>query len=328
MEGQSPKDNGGKIRTLFEDSKIAEASDASTPAGKEGISIVRKVLRLWPYWTIFGLAAILLTLGLRYHDAALAPKAVIQKSETLAALRVGLLKSAESEKRSVMAETYEISRDYAIESRQGAELVEVECNQFAALLRLYPSEDQDRLFREFEELWKKLRQLDEQILDLAVQNTNLKAQALSFGKASQALHRFQMSLSEAIRDVDDAQAIKTASDAQIYLLTIQTLHAPHIAASDTGDMDRIEQTINETEVTILRCMERLSEILPSNKRDDIIRALTAYSDYKAATLMILELSRQNTNVTSLEFSLNRKSRLTAQCDAILTRLQNTVKGRR
>jgi hypothetical protein len=42
---------------------------------------------------------------------------------------------------------------------------------------------------------------------------------------------------------------------------------------------------------------------------------------------VLELSRQNTNIKSFELSLNRKRKITAQCDDIVTSLQDAVQSR-
>jgi hypothetical protein len=42
---------------------------------------------------------------------------------------------------------------------------------------------------------------------------------------------------------------------------------------------------------------------------------------------ILEWSRQNTNIKSFELSLNRKRKITAQCEEILTKLQDAIQSR-
>ena len=66
-------------------------------------------------------------------------------------MRVSLLKSVESEKRAVMADTDEASLAYAEESRQASDAVEVERKQLAELIRLHPSPDEEALLGEFDE---------------------------------------------------------------------------------------------------------------------------------------------------------------------------------
>ena len=289
----------------------------------------RRLSRLWPLWIGLGLLAVLLVWGLHYRGAALGPTAVMRKLETLAALRVSLLKSVESEKRAVMADTDEASRAYADESRKEAAAVEAERDRLTELIRLHPAQDEQALLSQFDDAWGQMRALDRQILELAVQNTNLKAAALSFGKASDALQRFRAAVERIARDSDSIRIVRLASEALTALLTVQTLHAPHIASADDGEMTRIEQAIAENEETVRRCLEQLTPLLPAGtgKRNDVIQATAAFSEYQAFTRTILELSRQNTNVTSFEMSLNRKLKMTAQCEATLGKLQDAIRAR-
>ena len=74
-----------------------------------------------------------------------------------------------------MADTDEASIAYAEESRQASDAAEAARKQLAGLIRLHPSPDEENLLREFDISWEQLRKLDQQILELAVQNTNLKA---------------------------------------------------------------------------------------------------------------------------------------------------------
>ena len=51
--------------------------------------------------------------------------------------------------------------------------------------------DESLLLQQFVERFGKYRELDRHILDLAVENTNLKAQRLSFGPAQDAATSFR-----------------------------------------------------------------------------------------------------------------------------------------
>ena len=309
----------------------------SAPASDRGPTAARlaherpmsRLLRFWPLWVGIGVLAVLLVWGGRYQGGVLGPTAVTRKLETVSALRVSLLKSVESEKRAVMADTDEASLEYAEESRRASEAVEVERNQLAELIRLHPSPDEQALLAQFDEAWEQMRSLDRQILALAVQNTNLKASALSFGKARDALLRFRAPMERIMRNSDSIRVVRLASETLAALLTVQALHAPHIASADDGEMTRIEQAIAESEETVRRGLDQLTPLLPAGtgKRNDVIQAAAAFSEYQAFTRAILELSRQNTNVTSFEMSLSRKLKLTAQCEVILGKLQEAFTAR-
>ena len=185
-----------KVQTLHGG---VEGGDSSVPLDSKRSRLSAKLLLV--FWlSVLGLAALLLIFGERYHGNVFGPKAMMQKSDTLAALRVSLLKSVESEQRAVMADTDEASRAFAEESRKASEVVNAERDQLAELINQYPAEDEKKFLSEFNETWEQLRKLDQQILELAVQNTNLKAAALSFGQASETLHRFQAAMQKLAMD--------------------------------------------------------------------------------------------------------------------------------
>jgi hypothetical protein len=257
---------------------------------------------------------------------AVGPGALIEKLEAVAALRANMLKSAEAEKRAVMAETDEASTSYAEESRQASEAAEAERRRLTELIRQHPSEEETQLLGEFSAAWEQVRSIDRQLLELAVQNTNLKAWALSFGKAGEALRRFEAALAAATQDQEDPRVLRAASDALTGMLTIQVLHAPHIASRHDEEMNKIEQAMREKEEIIRGNLDRLTALLPE-RREQLAAAVSAYRDYMAVTGTIVDLSRQNTNVTSLEISINRKLKMTTQCEVLLDRLQEAIRAR-
>ena len=329
MDSKVSEGSGRKaeVRHLHESDVDGNSMPLRSPSQRVSNSPIKRLSRLWPYWIGLGLAAILFFLGIRYQGAVLAPSAMMQKLETLAALRLDLLKSVESEKRAVMADTDEASRVYAEESKQATEAVGSERDKLAKLIELYPTENENRLLHEFDETWEQLRKLDQQILELAVQNTNLKAARISFGKASEALNRFQAALEELAAGTDNIGIVRPAFEALTALLVIQALHAPHIASSDDGEMTRIEQTIREKEIVIRNCLDQLARIIPTSKQNTLLQATEAFSEYADLTRTVVDLSRQNTNVTSFAISLDRKLKMTAQCEVILGKLQEAIKER-
>ncbi len=292
------------------------------PSGRRSRSVAILFGAFWIAVIVLSALLIFIQPGHR----AVGPGALIEKLEALAALRSDMLKSAEAEKRAVMADTDEASVAYAEESRQASDAAEAERRQLMELIRQHPSDEETQLLGEFSSAWEQVRSIDRQLLELAVQNTNLKAQALSFGKATELLHRFEAAIEGATQGQDDPRVLRSASDALTAMLTIQVLHAPHIASRHDEEMSQMEQTMREKEEIIRSSLDRLADLLPG-RRDQLAAAVAAYRDYMAVTRTILNLSRQNTNVTSLELSINRKLKMTTQCEVLLDRLQEAIRAR-
>ena len=79
---------------------------------------------------------------------------------------------------------------------------------------------------------RKYRELDRHILDLAVENTNLKAQRLSFGPAQDAATSFRDALEAVVPagGASDTWRVKAlVATAVASVREIQVLQAPHIA---------------------------------------------------------------------------------------------------
>lgn len=103
----------------------------------------------------------------------------IAKTRLVQTMRSELLASAEAEKSSVMADTDEASKAFAQQSERASQNVENARIAFEALIK---NSDEAKPFDEFSACWRKLREIDTQILSRAVQNTNLKALRLFWAR--------------------------------------------------------------------------------------------------------------------------------------------------
>ena len=121
-----------------------------------------------------------------------------QKAQLVSRMRADLYAAAEAEKSAVMAETDAASQDNAKRAQVAADQITLALKEFKALPVGNP-EEVERL-RRFEDALAEYRKVDEEVLALAVQNSNLKAFALSFGPASEALAKMQ----QALRPIIDA----------------------------------------------------------------------------------------------------------------------------
>jgi hypothetical protein len=110
-------------------------------------------------------------------------------------LLVQLTKAADASNRAVMADTDEASIKFARETEQATQAVQTDTDALRPILQGLDYSDEARLLEEFSNRFGEYRALDRGILELAVENTNLKAQRISFGPAQEAADAFRDSLS-------------------------------------------------------------------------------------------------------------------------------------
>lgn len=226
--------------------------------------------------------------------------------------------AAHSEKQAVMAETDEDSRRFARDARSATDKVSGLLGELKKLPLRTPQETE--LVARFETAFAEYLKVDEDVLGLAVQNTNLKALALSFGKASGALDEMEQALRPLLDAANDKQA-RQAQRALTEALRIQTLHAPHIWEKTDKRMDALDKGMAASDKAARAALAALG------KDQAAAKALAAYDQYWKLTAEILALSRQNTNVRSLALSLELKTKVLAACDEALRALKENIRER-
>ena len=205
----------------------------------------------------------------------------------LSDLRINFTKASDASNRAVMADTDEESIKFAHEADTATAAVSAAMPTLARHLTGLGYPGNADLFARFQERFASYQALDREILKLAIENTNLKAQRLLFGPIGQAANDLcgaLQALASGARHINDA-----AVRAQLAVREIQVLQAPHIAEA------------------------RESEI-----------AKTSLDTFEALTIKLIALSRQNTNVRSLELAMRKKPALTSACDAHLVALQDAL----
>lgn len=242
-------------------------------------------------------------------------------------MQVQFTKAADASNRAVMADTDEASTAFAREAEQANTVVQADAEALAPLLRNLAYTDESRLLEEFGKRFAEYRALDKSVLDLAVENTNLKAQRLSFGPAREAADAAR----DALDAVVHATPAKTAcrvqplvADTVIALREIQILHARHIAESDDAVMTKLEGQMDGLERTARAALKALSTVAEPASAAQLAAATAAVDLFKGVHSQIVTLSRRNSNVRSLALSLGQKRTLTAACDGSLRALQDAL----
>jgi hypothetical protein len=243
-----------------------------------------------------------------------------------AELRVRFSQAAAASNHAVMADTDEGSLAAAREAERATKAVESSAAELARLLDGLSYASEAEILREFGARFSRYQELDRRILALAVENTNIKAQALSFGAASQAALSFRDSLARvALTSTvkDRCRVDGLVAEALRAVREIQVLHAPHIAEHDDAAMTRMEKEMSDLDVQARAKLNSLSILTPGGA-PATAEALAKLDQLQAITAQIIDLSRRNTNVLALELSLRNKPELVAACDDRIRALQDAL----
>ena len=247
-----------------------------------------------------------------------------ESRRVVATLRLDFQQMADASNRAVMANSEEASAAAARESQAATSAVEKDAAKLAELLQGLNYANETSVLSEFKARFSEYKALDTRIVTLAVENTNLKAQALAFGPASEAAAAFAASLS-ATRSRVPSKALDRAellsAQALLAVREIQVLHAPHIAERDEATMARMEKQMVDLDVKARSALTALTTLAPAEAQTSLAEGLVALDRFKAASAQIIELSRRNTNVLALDLSLRQKPALVGACNRPLVALQ-------
>jgi hypothetical protein len=242
-----------------------------------------------------------------------------------AELRAQLAQASDASDRAVMADTDEASIVFAKQAEQATATVVDEAAALLTRLQGLSYTAEAQTLKEFSDHFADYRKLDHDVLELSVQNTNLKAQRLSFGPIHEAADAFCASVqaaAQAVAGKDRCGTDALATRAQLAVREIQILQAPHIAEADDATMTRIEAEMSARQAIARDALKTLAK---SAGGDAKLAAATAALDrFEKVSSELVALSRRNSNVRSLELALRRKPVLTAACDSSLAALEDAL----
>jgi hypothetical protein len=242
-------------------------------------------------------------------------------------LQVQFAKAVEASNRAVMTDADEDSTAAVSEAEQATQAVVRDVEQLRTVLTSMGYSEELGLLDDFTKRFDDYRMLDAEILPLAVENTNAKAQRLSFGPAADAVNEFRVSLDAAVKSAPAATASRVqllAARALAAVLDIQVLHAPHIAEPEDEPMTKMEQRMVASQRDARQALAQMNELSSPPARAQLKAATTALDRFEKIHAEIITLSRRNSDVRSLALSLGRKRLITAQCDEQLRALQTSL----
>ena len=181
---------------------------------------------------------------------------------------------------------------------------------------------------EFARSFAELEKVDDEVLALAVRNTNLKATALAFGPAADSIREMTAALDRIVAantvSADGASAALLARRAEVGVLRLQTLLAPHIAEESDAKMEELERRMAGEDAEVRKGLDGLASLPEIAAGADLAEAAAGYARFADVRKQILALSRENTNVRSLSISLDQKRKAMRLCREALAALRQAV----
>jgi hypothetical protein len=251
-----------------------------------------------------------------------------KRLDLVARMRLTLASASEAEKSAVLAVTDQDSQTFADQARAATAEVERERKELEGLLAAGGTQGEKDLLAQFSKVFIDLQHIDNDLLGLAVKNTNIKAYSLAFGPAADALKEMDTVLSKLVAksagSPEAGNAALLAFGAQTAALRIQTLLAPHIAEENDKKMDDLEALMTKDDQEVRKDLDGLASLQKLHGDPDLEAAMSDYARFSEVRGRILVLSRENTNVRSLAMSLGQKRKVLFMCQDVLSILQQAI----
>lgn len=242
-------------------------------------------------------------------------------------LRVELAKASDASDRAVMADTDAESIAFAHEAEKASSAIALDAASLAVRLQSLGYQAEARALDAFDGEFTEYRRVDRDVLGLAVQNTNLKAQRLSFGPVREAADQLHDALTAAVAGAaakDRCRVDGLVARAELAVREIQILQAPHIAEVTDAAMTTMENEMAERQATAREALKLLGWGATAAMLPKLDAAKAALDRFDQLSAELVELSRRNSNVLSLALALRRTPTLVAACDGSLAQLQDAL----
>ena len=192
-------------------------------------------------------------------------------------LHVQFTQAVDASNRAVMADKDEVSAGAAGEARRAREAVDRDVQKLRPMIEALGYGDDLKHLEEFNASFDEYRRLDDEILSLAIENTNLKAQRLSFGDARDAAAAFWTAINATIEgnpSKDQCKVEAIAARARTAVLEIQVMQAPHIAEPEDAVMTRLESEMDASASAARKALDELRAALaPAARLSSTLPAL-------------------------------------------------------
>jgi hypothetical protein len=291
--------------------------------------------KVWRQFLPWGLTLLLMG-ALLYFAAIYHPPTnlELQQNKTEISLKLinDLQAAIEAEKNAVLSLNREQSQKFVLQVNQATQSLDRHRQALGKWTQIQSTSTEKQLLTEFDQCWSQFKTLDQQLLAWATQDSNIEAQKWSTQTGRKAWEQFELALNR-LKQQDPQNAIKPEKEiaiaqSLIASLKILALHKPHIEAFSEQEMNQWEKAMQAQTDLTKKHLNSLSRQLSKAEQADFNAAYQHWESFQAATQKIVKLSRQNSNLKSIELSLGKKSVIATQCKGLLNELKQTYASQR
>ena len=250
---------------------------------------------------------------------------VPEAQKSVAELQIHFNQTVDAWNLVVMADSEDVARSYAAEAEQHYQAVLRLTDQIAAVVRDLQLDAGISALEAFRSGLEQAQILGHTVAELALENSNRKAVALSDGPAQEALDALQVALgalSAAAPRARHDRAELLGLRLLVSLYEVQALHPRHIREADDAAMTVQEQRMDARAAAAGELHKELSDLV--RDEEALTAATTSLNRFMEIHAQILALSRRNTNVRALALSMGELREVTVSCakdlDALATAL--------
>ena len=233
-------------------------------------------------------------------------------------LQAAFSRASEASSRAVLADTDDVSAAAAKDAAASRAVVVERLASLDAVIAALGYSAETGMLSTFKSRFEEYQKLDSEILELAVENTNLKAQRLTFGAQREMADAINTELLQgggaAATDVD-AQAVRAD------LFELLFIEARHNAEADEAAMTQMEQRATAVAADAQQRLARLARVLTGPA---VPAAASLFERFMATHDEAIALSRRNTNVRSLALTFGRARVVAAECADAMQALQDSL----
>lgn len=257
------------------------------------------------------------------------------KEERLAlvtAMRLSLAATSEALNSAVMSTREQDSKAFAEEARRATADLERGRASLHQILKKHGDQHEAELMARVGQSLVEFQQVQQQLLDLAVQNSNRKAFELAFGPAMKIVNEMNEGLARIATEYTDSasearlRVVQLADEARIGILSTQVLLMPHIAEASDMKMDELEVQLSEQARKVRESLDALRPLLPEKDRSKIETTMSRYAEFEKLKHQIIKLSRQNTDLQAVTIALKEKRQTMLACQDAFVALENAIRA--
>jgi hypothetical protein len=247
----------------------------------------------------------------------------VEARQRASTVHVAFLAALEAAHRAVISPDDEEAKAAAKDAEHNLATIDQEIDTLAVNVRSLGYDEESRTLEAFKAKFAEYRTLEVDILTLAVENTNLKAQRLAFGDGGDAADAAIAALDRVAADNKAPNVRALAAAAARGVRDIQVLEPRHIAEADDTSMDRMEAAMTNAALKVRENLKAL-RLAANGSVGDVDEALAAFDRFMMAHDEVVLLSRRNSNVRSVAATLGRSRVLAAECEDLLHALEEAL----